>query len=710
MFKNFNLSEGLPHRDVMFAVGILLILTLLFIPIPPVVLDLGLSLSLAFSALILMVVLWIPRPIELSSFPTILLVVTLLRLALNIASTRLILTEGHTGSDAAGRVIEGFAQFLMGGNFVIGIILFALLITVNFIVITRGAGRIAEVGARFTLDAMPGKQMAIDADLSSGLINEDEARRRRRFLEEESSFFGAMDGASKFVRGDAIAGLIIVFINIIGGMIIGVVQQGMSFGEAAEAYTLLTVGDGLATQVPALIVALSAGLLVTKGENVGSAEQAVMGQLGSQPKALYLVGALLLALGLLPGLPFAVMGPMAVVAFALGYFLPRFTKAREEAEASALQRGQQTPGVTKGETSGTAAPAGQQQTSGAAEDRAEDNLRVEDVKLEVGSQLVAMIADSNKGLSPKVRSLRKRFAKEFGFLLPPVRIRDNVYLQRDEYVISVQDVEMARGRVKPGMMLVINPQGGKVDMPGEETSEPTFGLPARWIDSNLAEEAEAKSYTVVDPESVVTTHLAEVIKDNLPTLLTYAALQRLLTNLDPDYHKLLNDVVPSQISYVGLQRVLQALLAERISIRNLPAILEAVSEAASWTRNASLIAEHVRSRLGPQIVDRLKDQDGYVPVVTLSPKWEKAFLDSIEMREQNRHFAMPPTQVNEFVTTARRKLQSLTGSGTTPPAVLVTPDARPFVRSLLERVSPQTPVISHNELHAKAQIKALGQI
>ncbi len=691
MFRSIDVREGLKHRDVLFAVAILAILTLLFVPIAPWLLDFGLSISLAFSALILMTALWVNRPLDLSSFPTILLVATVLRLALNVASTRLILTNGHEGSAAAGRVIEGFAEFLMGGNFVIGIVVFAILIVVNFVVITRGASRIAEVGARFTLDAMPGKQMAIDADLSSGLINEEQARTRRKDLEEQSAFYGAMDGASKFVRGDAIAGLIITFINVIGGMVIGVVQQDLTIGEAANNYTLLTVGDGLATQVPALIVSLAAGLLVTRGENEGGAERAVFAQLGNYPKALILVGFMLAGLGLLPGLPILVLLPLAALAFAAGYFLPRM-RAREAEEAKV-----------------SAAVAKERDAQAPAEEKVEDTLRVEDVKLEVGSHLVTLISDPSRGLSPKVRSLRKRFAREYGFLLPPVRIRDNVYLKNDEYVVSIQDVEMARGRVKPGMMLVINPQGGTVDMPGEQTKEPTFGLPACWIDANLTEEAEAKSYTVVDPESVVTTHLAEIIKDNLPTLLTYSALQRLLQNLDPEYSKLLGDVVPSQISHVGLQRVLQALLGERISIRNLPAILEAVSEAAGWTRNASLIAEHVRSRLGPQIVDRFKGPDGFIPVVSLTPKWEQAFLENIETRDHNRHFAMPPSLVNEFVQTARRKLQQFAATGTTP-AVLVTPDARPFVRSLLERVSPQTPVISHNELHSKVQIKSLGQI
>ena len=680
---------GLANRDVLFAVGIVLVLTVLFLPVPTWFLDLGLALSLAVSVLILMVSLWIGKPLDFSSFPTVLLVVTVLRLALNIASTRLILSEGHTGTGAAGHVIEGFSRFIMGGNFVIGVVIFAILIVINFVVITKGASRIAEVGARFTLDAIPGKQMAIDADLSAGLIDDTEARRRRKELEDESTFYGAMDGASKFVRGDAVAGLIITAINVLGGMAIGMAQQGMSFSAAASVYTILTVGDGLATQIPALVVSLAAGLLVTKGGNVGSADQAVIAQLGGYPKALLVAGGLLGVLALAPGLPmapFLLLGGGFVVA---GWYVPRQRLRR--AALAKLEAGRQ-------------APAAQ------AEESVEDMLKVDDVKVEVGNHLVPLILNKNGPLTGKVKTLRKRFAKEFGFVLPSVRIKDSSFLPPKGYVISVMGVEVANGDVRPKQLLAIDPTGGEApDIPGESTREPTFGLQARWIDPARHEEAVAKGYTVVDPESVITTHLTEVIKDHLPALLTFAAMQKLIDGLGREYQKLINDMVPSQISLVVVQRVLQALLAERVSIRNLPAIVEAIAEAVNWTRNISVITEHVRSRLGQQICQALAAPDGFVPVIVLTPRWEQALIENIVTDGEDRRFAMPPSQVQEFLTQVRARIQKH-ASPQVWPALLVGPEVRPFVRSLLERVSPMTPIISHAELHRKASLKTIDQV
>ncbi|MCW2239857.1 flagellar biosynthesis protein FlhA [Azospirillum canadense] len=680
---------GMANRDVLFALAIVLVLGVLFLPVPTWLLDLGLALSLSVSVLILMVSLWISRPLDFSAFPTVLLVVTVLRLALNIASTRLILSHGHTGPSAAGHVIEGFSQFIMGGNFVIGVVIFAILVVINFVVITKGATRIAEVGARFTLDAIPGKQMAIDADLSAGMIDEVEARRRRKELEDESTFFGAMDGASKFVRGDAVAGLVITGINVLGGMAIGIAQQRMSFENAASVYTILTVGDGLATQIPALVVSLAAGLLVTKGGNVGSVDKAVLTQLGGYPKALMVAGGLLGTLALTPGLP---LGPFLLLGGgfgAAGWYAMR-GQARRAALAK-LEEGRKT----------AAAPA---------EESVEDMLKVDEVKVEVGNHLVPLILNKNGPLTGKVKTLRKRFAKEFGFILPSVRIKDSSFLPPKGYVISVMGVEVASGEVRPKQMLAIDPTGGAApDLPGEATREPTFNLQARWIDPSRHEEAIAKGYTVVDPESVITTHLTEVIKDHLPALLTYAAMQKLLDGLGREYQKLISDMVPSRITLVVVQRVLQALLAERVSIRNLPAIVEAIAEAVNWTRNITLVTEHVRARLGQQICQSLTASDGFVPVIVLTPRWEQALAAGIVMDGEDRRFALPPTQVQEFLTALRITIQK----HATPqvwPALLVGAEVRPFVRSLLERVSPMTPVISHAELHRKVAVKTVDQV
>ncbi|WP_119461153.1 flagellar biosynthesis protein FlhA [Rhodospirillaceae bacterium SYSU D60014] len=684
-----SLRIGMGQRDMMFAAAIVLILMVLFMPIPSWLLDGGLAISLALSVLILMVALWINKPLDFSSFPTILLVATTLRLALNIATTRLILSDGHTGHDAAGHVIEGFANFVMNGNFLIGLIVFAILTTVNFMVITKGATRVAEVTARFTLDAIPGKQMAIDADLSAGLIDDEGAQRRRRELEDESSFFGSMDGASKFVRGDAIASLIITFINVIGGILIGVGQQDLAIGEAVEIYTILSVGDGLVSQIPGLIVSLAAGLLVTKGGNVGSADKAVLRQLGGYPKALAVASLLMGVLALTPGLPVA---PFLLLSSGFGvvaWYLPKhFARLEFEQQRAALAE---------------AAPQATDETP------IEEMLRIDDIQVEVGNQLVPLIISEGAGLTAKVKLLRKRFAKEYGFFLPKIRIKDNAYLPPKGYEIAVQGVVVGKGEIWPNYMLAIDSAGKTPRIQGEETREPTFGLPARWISKAFAEEAEAKGYTVVDAESVVITHLTEAIKDNLTSLLSYASVRKLLDGLDGDYQKLVHDLVPSQITMAALQNVLQGLLAEHVSIRNLPRILEGVSEAVAHTRNVNVIVEHVRTKLAQQICQNLIGPDGFISVVTLAPKWEQAFLDHIKPEGEDRVFTMPPTMVHEFVLAARPAIQEQIAGGN-PFAILASQDARPFIRSILERVSPSTPVISHAELHRKTPIKTVAQI
>ncbi len=674
------------NYDVAFALGILAILTVLFAPLPPFILDIGLSFSLALSVLILMVALWIEKPLNFSSFPTVLLVATILRLALNIASTRLILSNGHQGADAAGGVIYGFSHLMIGGNYVIGLIVFAILIIINFLVITKGATRIAEVGARFTLDAIPGKQMAIDADLAAGLIDDNEARSRRRELEDESAFFGSMDGASKFVRGDAIAGMIITFINIIGGMIVGMAQEGIALADAAASYTTLTVGDGLASQIPALVVSLAAGLLVSKGRNYGSTDKAVFAQLGEYPKALYMVAGLMALLAVTPGLPpvpFLLFGGMLGAA---AYYFPKLRAEREKETAYEAD-------VEK-----------------VKEERAEDILPIEDLKIEVGSQLLSLIADPNKGLPAKVKSLRRRFATDYGFLMPPVRIKDDIYVAADAYRINIHETECATGTIRMNAVMAIANEGETVDIPGDDTIDPSFGMPARWIDPSLADEAEAAGYTVVDGDSVLITHLAETVKTHLPQLFNYAALQRLIDTLDPDYRKLLSDLVPAHLSMIALQRVLQGLLAEQISIRNLPLILEAVTEASSWTRNPTAITEHVRSRLAKEISSLFVGDDGYMPVIMLSPQWEEHFLQSLTGKPgEDRTFAMPPSVVQEFISAARSAMAKFR-SAHEHPVILSSAEARPFVRSLLERTLPDAPILSHNELHTSVSIKTIGQI
>jgi len=678
----------LRRGDIAFAVALMAILVVLILPMPTWLLDFCLAISLTFSVLILMTALFIQRPLDFSSFPTVLLVSTVLRLALNLASTRLILAHGHEGPDAAGAVIQAFGDFVMGGNFVIGIIVFSILVLVNFVVITKGSGRIAEVGARFSLDAMPGKQMAIDADLSAGLIDENEARRRRKELEDESSFFGSMDGAAKFVRGDAIAGLIITLINIVGGIIIGVAQNNMSLGDAAHSYTVLTVGDGLITQIPALIVSTAAGMLVSKAGTTGSAEKALFSQLGGYPSALGLSSFVMGAMALLPGIP---MLPFLILAGVTGVASWRLRKS--QAVDAAVREAALAP-----------------QTLPAAEEPIAAALQVDEVRIELGYALLALVnAQNGPMLTDQIKGLRRQLANEVGFVLPAVRIQDNMQLPANTYVIRVKEIEAGRGEVKPAMLLVMDPRGEKIGLPGEATIEPTFGLPAMWVNESHREEANFRGYTVVDAATVITTHLTEVIRDNMAELLSHAETQKLLDELGREHKKLIDDIVPSQISIGVIQRVLKALLQERVSIRDLPTILEGVSEACGFTRSTALITEHVRARLSRQISHAALNDAGIVPLVMLSPDWEQRFAEALVGQGEERQLALPPSRLQEFIAKVRETFDRFAMMGESP-ALLTSPAVRPYVRSIVERFRPATMVLSQNEIHAKVKIKTLGQI
>ncbi|WP_339850741.1 flagellar biosynthesis protein FlhA [uncultured Nisaea sp.] len=689
-FNLANLKAAAKRGDIYLALGVIGIISVLILPVPTMLLDILLGVSIALSVIILMTVLFIEKPLDFNSFPTILLIATMLRLSLNLASTRLILAEGHTGTDAAGDVIQAFGGFMMGGNAAIGIIVFSILVIVNFIVITKGSGRIAEVAARFSLDAMPGKQMAIDADLSSGLINEDQARNRREELSSESTFFGAMDGASKFVRGDAVAGLLITVINVIGGMVIGIAQQGVSFADAFSTYTLLTVGDGLVSQIPALIVSTAAGMLVTKGGTTGTTEKAVFGQLGGYPKALALCAVLLAILSLLPGFPTFIFLTLAAIVGALAFMI--YTKHEGEAAA-----------VVQREADEAAAPPPEEPISAA--------LHIDLVRLELGYGLLPLVNETTEGqrLTDQIRALRRQLAVESGFIMPQVRIQDNLQLPANTYVIRIKEIEVGRGDIRPNRLLVMDPGGNQIDLAGTDTREPTFGLPAMWVGPEQREEALFKGYTVVDPSTVVTTHLTELIRDNMRDLLSYTETQKLLDELPDQYQKLVTDVVPSNISIGGLQRVLQNLLSERVSVRDLPTILEGVSEASTFTRNITLITEHVRTRLARQISEQNTADDGVIHLVTLSPDWEQAFVNSIIGQGEEQQLSMPPSQLQDFITALRNALDQLAEVGEFP-TVLTSPGIRPYVRSIVERFRPQTVVMSQNEIHPKARIKTLGQV
>jgi len=680
----------LRRGDIALALGVMMILVVLILPMPAMMLDMLLAVSIIFSVLILMTALFIQTPLEFSAFPTVLLIATMLRLALNLASTRLILANGHEGTDAAGHVIEAFGNFVMRGNFVIGIIVFGILVIVNFVVITKGSGRIAEVAARFTLDAMPGKQMAIDADLSAGLIDETEARNRRKTLEDESSFFGAMDGASKFVRGDAIAGLLITFINVLGGMIVGVAQNGLSLGEASTTYTLLTVGDGLVSQIPALIVSTAAGLLVSKAGVTGSADKALIQQLSGYPKALGMSAFVMVVMSVLPGIPMIPFLALAAVAGAMAWSAARNQKQAAEAEAEAL------------DPDALAEPE---------EEPISTALAIDDVKIEIGYALLPLIngSDGEDRLTAQIKALRRQLASEMGFLMPPVRLLDNMQLEPNCYIVKVKEVEAGRGTVYPGQDMVMDPSGKPIELPGIRTTEPTFGLPATWIDTALRDEAQLKGLTVVDPATVVSTHLTELIRNNMSDLLSYADVSNLLKELPDAQRNLVDDLIPQQISMSSVQRILQALLEERVSIRDLPTILEAIAEVSGSNLSNKAITEHVRSRLARQLCAQHQAPGGYVPIIALTPDWERAFLESLHGEGDDRQLAMAPSKLQTFIAAVRDSFETAAQSGEIP-ILLTSPATRTYVRSIIERFRAQTPVMSQSEIHPRAKLKTIGSV
>ncbi len=685
-FNFTNVRDMVMRGEIALATVVLGILSIMLVPLPPWMLDGLLALSVTSSILVLMTALLIQKPLEFTAFPSVLLLSTLLRLSLNIASTRLILANGQSGDHAAGNVIAAFADFVMSGNFVIGVIVFFILVIVNFVVITRGSTRIAEVAARFTLDAMPGKQMAIDADLSAGLIKEDEARARRKALEDESAFFGAMDGASKFVRGDAIAGILIVVINIVGGIVIGMMSHGMPIDQAADSYVRLSVGDGLVTQIPALIVSVAAGLLVTKAGIDGAADKALAKQFAAYPIALAVVAFCALGVGVLPGMPLI---PFWTLAGASGLLAWRLHQA---SVANAVKARAAPP-----------PPAPTEETPAAS-------LAMDDVRIELGFSLLPLINDvTGRRLTDQIKALRRTMAQDLGFVMPSVRILDNVQLAPDAYCVRVREMEAGEGKLKMGALLAMDPTGSGVALPGDPVKEPAFGLDAVWIDERAREEASFRGYTVVDPATVLSTHLTEIMKEHMSELLTFSEVKKLIKELPKETQTLLDDVAPSHISWSGIQRVLQNLLKERVSIRDLTTIVEAIAEAAPSMHDLVQITEHVRGRLARQICWQHRNQDNSLPIITLSPAWEQTFAEALIGEGSNRQLALAPSKLHEFVADVRTAFERAAQMGET--AVLLTsPTIRPYVRSLIERFRPSTAVLSQGEVHAKVRLKAMGQV
>jgi flagellar biosynthesis protein FlhA len=680
--------------EILLALGVMGLIVILIMPMPPLLLDGLLAISIVFSVMILMTALFIQRPLEFSSFPTVLLIATMLRLGLSIASTRLILSDGHTGTDAAGHVIEAFGNFVTRGNFVIGIVIFAILTIVNFIVITKGSGRIAEVAARFSLDAMPGKQMAIDADLSAGLIDEATARKRRETLEGESAFFGNMDGASKFVRGDAIAGLLITFVNILAGMFIGVAQEGLSFGEAGGIYTLLTIGDGLVSQIPALITSTAAGILVSKSGVIGAADKALGAQFTLYPSALGVSSAAMGVLAFLPGMPVLTFLGLAAGVGVLAYRAST-RKIAAAADVARTEAAKAPPASTRAEEPPIA-----------------ETLKMDELKLELGYGLLSLVKEDDTGsdrLTEQIKALRRQLAADLGFVMPPVRILDNMQLEPNDYRIRIKEVDAGSGQIFPSQLMVMDPMGREITLPGHHTTEPTFGLAATWIEAGLRDEAELRGLSIVDPSTVISTHLTEVLKANVSDLLSYANVQSLLSGLSKEQQKLVEDIVPSQISVSGIQRVLQTLLTERISIRDLSTILEGIAEVAGTGRTAQMIAEHVRTRLARQLCAANLGPDGNLPLLTLSPQWERDFAEAMVGDGADRHLAMAPSRLQQFIIGIQQGFEMAAQRGEVP-VLITSPGIRPHVRAIIERFRPQTVVMSQNEVHPRIRLKTIGSV
>jgi len=673
------------NAELAVIIGVVFVVVLLVLPLPEALLDLMLALSIATSLVVLLVALYTTDPLEFSVFPTLLLLLTLFRLALNVASTRLILSKG-----SAGTVIEAFGQFVVGGNYAVGVVIFLILIAINFVVITKGAGRVAEVAARFTLDAMPGRQMSIDADLNAGLIDDAEARRRREEIAREADFYGAMDGAAKFVRGDAIAGLLITGINILGGIFIGVVQRGMPIGRALSQYTILTVGDGLVSQIPALIVSTAAGIMVTHSAAGNRLGIVLVDQIARQPRAMWASSGMLAALGLVPGLPtipfFALAGAVAAGAYASG------RRERRRAQAATV--------TTAAPTALPAAPA--------KESPVHDLLQIDPVELEVGYGLIGLVDEGQGGdLLERIRLLRKQAALEMGLLIPPIRIRDDVRLAPNEYVVKLRGSEIARGEVMPRQLLALDTGGVIRPVPGQETRDPSFGMPARWIAPERRAEAEAAGYVVVEPTTVVATHLMEVLKANAADLLGRQDVQEMVDALKETYPALVDEVIPAKVSLGVLHRVLQRLLRERVPIRDLVTILESLADVADQTRDPEALTEHVRRALGKAIAEQYVDETGSIRCFTIGPRLEAALMELFNPRQsKGAGFVNPDT-----LTAVLRRLDDLVrehGGDGRPVPVITPPGLRVGVRRLIEPVMPHVPVLSLAELPSHVNLQSLA--
>jgi flagellar biosynthesis protein FlhA len=682
-------KSGLNQSDLLTAVGVIGILLLMIFPLPTILLDILLSLSITFSLVILLTSLYIKTPLEFSTYPALLLLTTLFRLSLNIASTRLILLHGNEGPSAAGQVIKSFGLFVVGGNYFVGFIIFIILVIINFVVITKGSGRIAEVAARFTLDAMPGKQMSIDADLNAGIIDETEARKRRARISQEAEFYGAMDGASKFVRGEAVAGMIIILINIGGGFIIGIFQQNLPLLTAAQTYTILTIGDALVSQIPALISSTAAGLIVSRGSSDQSMGKELGKQFKVQPQAIALSAGILFSLGLIPGLPHIPFIALSVVTGFLAHFISKEQKKQAQKKMEESQKAAMIPH---------------------APEQVETLLTLDRLELEVGYGLIPLVDEEQNGdLLNRIRSIRRQFAMDLGIVVPPLRVRDNLQLKPGEYRIVIKGNEMARGEMMPGYVMALNPGEVKKTVEGIPTKEPVFQLPALWILEKRKEEAQFAGYTVVDIPTIIATNLTEVIRTHADELLSRQDVQKLLDRLAQNYPKVVEELVPSILPLGLIQKVLQNLLKERVSIRDLLTILETMADSVSITKDPDLLTEYVRQRLGRSIVKQYETTEGVLPLITIDQKIEDILREGIQKADHGSYLSLEPNLAQKILMSINQTLDRMSQANYQP-IILCSPTIRRHLKKLLDRFLPQVVVLSHNELTGQAKIQSLGTV
>jgi flagellar biosynthesis protein FlhA len=673
-------------NEIFVAVGVFSILVVMVIPIPPFLLDLLLSFSITFSLVILLVSIFMLGPLEFSVFPSLLLIVTLLRLSLTVASTRIILLHGNEGTGAAGRVIESFGTFVVGGNYVVGTVVFVILVLINFIVITKGTVRTSEVAARFTLDAIPGKQMSIDADLNAGLINEQEARKRRQTLEREADFYGAMDGAIRFVRGDAIAGILITLVNIIGGFTIGVFQQNMNVADSAKVYTLLTIGDGLVTQLPALVISTAAGLVVTRAMSEKNLPAELVEQLLGHPRAFSISSGALLLFSLIPGLPHLPFFILAVASGATAYM--RYQKI----ESDRVVEKKKVDDIAK-------APVAE---------KVESILPLDVMELEVGYELIPLVDSERNGeLLDRIKSLRRQFALEMGFIVPPLHIRDNLQLRPNEYAVVIKGVSMAKGTIMMGRFLAMNPGTVEKEIEGVKTVEPTYGLPAVWVASSARQEAQMAGYTVVDPATVITTHIKETIKQHAHELLGRQEVQALIDKFKETNPKVVEELIPNLLTLGKVQKVMQNLLKEQICIRDLRTILETLADYSAMTKDADILTEYVRHALARPITKQYQNKDGSLSVVTLEKSIEDAIEGSVQKTETGNYLTLEPSLAERIIAKVKAGVEEIAPKLETQALLLVSPMVRMYVRRLMERFLPDLVILSHNEIAPSARIKTI---